>query len=83
MSAELTPRVGTSVTGKGRVMSHQVSRKGLHTAVVELAGGYPDLETWIRMLPEGVRLVSHNYTEKAGLVFVGYLWLFWKETSNG
>lgn len=65
--------------GKGRVMSHDVTRYGLHRMAVELADGYPDLDTWVRMLPAGTRLAHYDYTEKAGLVFVGYLWLYWKE----
>lgn len=76
---ELTPRVGTSVMGKGRVAGHTVSRFGLHATVIELGDGYPDLETWMRMLPKGARVLEYDYAERFGLTFTGILRIYWKE----
>lgn len=56
-----------------------VSRLGLHTAVIAASDQYPDIEVWLELLKnKDVRL--HHYSERVVVdIFIGYLWLFWKE----
>ena len=76
----LSPAVGTSITGEGRVVFHDVSRCDLHRMCVETIGKYPDVEIWMELLKDrdvrGVR-----YTERVNSVgvFLGYLWFYFKE----
>lgn len=75
-------QVGTVITGEGKVVSHEVSRYGLHRLCVAVEGKYPDVEVWLDLLNAprvNVRLI--HYTEKVSLgVFVGYLWFYFKES---
>lgn len=73
-------RVGTVITGEGKVVFHDVTRYGLHRLCVETAGKYPDVEVWLEML-KAYRVKSIRYTEKitVGNLFFGYLWFYFKE----
>jgi len=73
-------QVGTTITGEGKVVFHDVTRYGLHRLCVEVTGKYPDVEVWLEMLKDmNVRLI--RYTEKitVGDLFIGYLWFYFKE----
>jgi hypothetical protein len=76
----LQPRVKTSITGHGSVVLRDVTRQGLQRVCIGQHDQYPDLETWLAMLPPNARVLAHRYTERmtAG-VFVGYLWLYFKK----
>lgn len=79
MANEPSPRVKTVLEGHGAVVFHDVTRYGLHRMCVGQYGQYPELEPWLEMVRD-VRVLMHRYVEKveAG-VFIGYLWLYWKE----
>lgn len=71
--------VGTVITHEGKMISHEVSRYGLHRLCVAVEGKYPDVELWLEMLG-GVSVKRIRYDEKVTLgVFVGYLWFYFKE----
>lgn len=77
--AQIALSVGTVITGEGSVVSHRVSRFGLHTTIIATNDKYPDIELWLEML-KGQSVMLHHYSEKVTAnVFTGYLWLFWKE----
>ena len=78
-SADLSPAVGTRLTGEGVVTVRDVTDKGLHRMTVEAEGKYPDVEKWSAMLPKGARVMTHHYEERVNNVFVGVLRMFWKE----
>ncbi len=76
----LRPRLKTRVEGLGLVVLRDVTRFGLHRMVVALHERYPDPEPWLEMLNEGARPLAHHFSEKVvNQVFIGYLWLYWKE----
>ena len=76
----LQPAVRTSVRGEGRVTARDVTRFQLHRMRVEMEAKYPDLEVWLRMLPATARPLLYRYEERVNNhVFVGSLWLYWKE----
>jgi hypothetical protein len=79
ISSELIPKVGSRLTGNGIVISHDVTRFGLHRMKVERAGGYPSLEAWCAWIEMvGGKVATHYLEEQAGREFIGCLWLFWK-----
>ena len=77
-SADLSPAVGTRLTGDGVVMLHTVSRFGLHRVVVETEGRYPDLVKWLAMLPPSARVMTHHHAERFNNVFIGMLEIYFK-----
>lgn len=78
---ELRPRVGTIIANHGRVVSHEVSRYGLHRMRVTMINQYPDLQTWAGLLPEAAFDILHRYTESAMRTgdLICNLDLYWKE----
>ena len=80
MAKQLSPPIGTTIRGEGRVVFHDVTVYGLHRLCVSVEHKYPDLDTWCELLKDK-SLKSHRYTEKASKIFTGYLWLYWKEVS--
>ena len=72
--------VGTAITGEGKVVTHEMSRYGLHRLCVAVEGKYPDVEVWLDLLSDvNVKLI--RYAEKVSLgVFVGFLWFYFKES---
>ncbi len=77
--SEIKPAVGTSITGEGKVVYHDISRCDLHRMCVETAGKYPDVEIWMDMLKDkDVRGCRYTERETCG-AFLGYLWFYWKE----
>ena len=79
MAQQLSPAVGTAIKGEGVVVHHDVTRYGLHRLCISIPHKYPDLETWCELLKDKP-LWKHRYTEKEkSQVFIGYLWLYWKE----
>ena len=77
--ADISPAVGTRLTGEGVVTARDVTVHGLHRMTVEAEGKYPDLAKWSAMLPKGARMMTHHYEERFNNVFVGVLRMFWKE----
>ena len=78
--ADLSPAVGTRLTGEGVVTARDVTDKGLHRMTVEAEGKYPDVEKWSAMLPKSARPMTHHSEERVNSgVFVGTLKMFWKE----
>ncbi len=76
---ELSPAVGTSIQGEGRVVFHDVTRYGLHRLCIETSRKYPDLEIWSELLKDK-DLRGYRYTERITCdVFLGYLWFYFKE----
>ncbi len=76
---QVSPAVGTVITGEGRVAFHDITRFGLHRLCIEASGKYPDLETWSQML-KGMDLRGHRYTERETCgAFLCYLWIYFKE----
>lgn len=80
MSKPLSPRVKTAVEGEGRVVFHDETRYGLRRICVASYAKYPDLETWLGMLPPEAIAHGYRYVEKieADILFVGYLWIYYK-----
>ena len=77
---ELRPALNTRVTGQGLVTFRDRTRYGLHRMCVVIEGKYPDLQAWLNMLDPTAdpKLYYYQERETAG-VFVGTLWLFWKQ----
>jgi hypothetical protein len=80
LPADLRPRVKTTVSGEGKVVFHDETRRGLRRMCVASYGKYPDLETWLGMLEPTAYVCAYRYIEKleAGILFVGYLWIYYK-----
>jgi hypothetical protein len=78
MAKQLSPEVGTAIKGEGSIVFHDVTAYDLHRLCVSVAYKYPDLETWCELLKDK-QLKAHRYTEKMAQVFIGYLWLYWKD----
>ena len=78
---ELRPALNTKITDQGKVVFRDRTRYGLHRMCVATEGKYPDLETWLRMLDATADPKLYYYAEKTviGDIFIGYLWLFWKQ----
>jgi hypothetical protein len=79
---DLQPSAKTTIRGEGGVVFRDVTRYGLHRMCVAAYRKYPDLEVWAGMLPRGADIegAACRYAEKiVSDVFVGYLWLYWKE----
>lgn len=76
----LSPAIGTTITGEGRVVFHDISRCGLHRMCVETEGKYPDWEVWAELL-KTYDIRGMRYTEKETILvaFLGYLWIYFKE----
>lgn len=73
------PRLKTAVDGEGAVVFHDRTRFGLCRMCVASYEKYPDLETWLKLLPETAAPLSHRYTERiTSQVFIGYLWIYYK-----
>ncbi len=74
------PRLKTAIDGEGAVVFHDRTRYGLCRMCAASYGKYPTLETWLALLPETARPLSHRYTEQisARSVFIGYLWIYYK-----
>lgn len=76
----LSPSLKTKIDGYGAVVFRDLTRYGLHRMCIAQYQQYPDLETWLELLDENAKPLGHRYTEKiVNHVFVGYLWLYWKE----
>lgn len=79
MSFDPRPRLKTAIEGEGAVVFHDRTRYGLCRMCVGSYGKYPDLETWLALLPETARPLTHRYVERVtAQVFIGYLWLYYK-----
>lgn len=82
VAERLSPAVGISIRGEGRVVRHDVTLYGLHRLCISLIGKYPDLETWCELLKDRDLLI-HRYTERiVAHVCECFLWLYWKEGAN-
>lgn len=81
MSKPLVPRLKTTITDEGTIVFHDETRYGLRRMCVACYGKYPDLETWLNLMPTTANTLLHRYVEKLEVesVFIGYLWLYYKE----
>ena len=77
----VSPAVGTAITGEGKVVWHDVTGYGLHRMCVSTKDKYPDVETWLKLLEDRrYEIKSIRYAEKQNdVAFYGYLWFYWKE----
>lgn len=74
----LRPSLKTKIQGEGIVVHRDVTRFGLHRMCVATYAKYPDIEVWLTLL--NTLPFAHRYTERiVSDVFIGYLWLYWKE----
>lgn len=72
-------RVGTAITGEGRVIFRDCTVHGLERMCIEQLDKYPDVEVWSQMITGATRW-WHDYRERmASNVLVCHLWIFWKE----
>lgn len=79
MSGDLRPRVKTEIDGEGSVIIHDRTRYGLCRMCVAMYRQYPNVETWVGLLPDAARPLGYRYTERlTAQVFIGYLWIYYK-----
>jgi hypothetical protein len=73
------PRIKTAVDGEGAVVFHDRTRFGLCRMCIASYEKYPDIETWLKLLPPTAAPLACRYTERvASQVFIGYLWIYYK-----
>ena len=80
ITSELYPPVKTTITGEGSVVWHDETRHGLRRLCVMSREKYPDLETWLGLLPKHADAKLYRYVEKETNGFFNqFLWIYWKE----
>lgn len=78
--SDLQPTAKTTIAGEGGVVFRDQTLHGLHRMCVAAYGKYPDVEVWAGMLRTNLDRAVYRYAEKILTdVFIGYLWLYWKE----